>query len=88
MDEAVAHSSMRSACARSAGAARSRRNPSGQPSSNSSTWRWNQLGTSSYLFAGPMTYASHEGERPIAITWRLRHALRTDFYDAASVVAR
>jgi superfamily II DNA or RNA helicase/HKD family nuclease len=47
-----------------------------------------EFGTSPYLFAGPMTYVSHEGDRPIALTWRLRHALPTDFYNAASVVAQ
>jgi len=28
-----------------------------------------------YAFCGPATYQSHEGDRPIAITWRLEHAL-------------
>ncbi len=46
-----------------------------------------EFGTSSYLFAGPMTYVSHQGERPIALTWKLNHALPSDFYNTASVVA-
>ncbi|MDO9457256.1 DUF3427 domain-containing protein [Nocardioides sp.] len=46
-----------------------------------------EFGTSSYLFAGPMTYVSHQGEKPIALTWKLEHALPSDFYNAASVVA-
>ena len=40
-----------------------------------------------YLCLGPAEYVSHRGERPIAITWRLRHELPTDFFRAAAVVA-
>jgi hypothetical protein len=29
---------------------------------------------------GPADYAAHQGERPIAITWRLRHRLPGDLY--------
>ncbi|WP_433006032.1 DUF3427 domain-containing protein [Kribbella sp. CA-294648] len=47
----------------------------------------NELGTSPYLFLGPATYTSHTGDRPIAITWRLDHAMPTDLFQAASVVA-
>lgn len=51
-----------------------------------------RLGTSVLLFArervdqrafwflGPATYVRHEGERPMAITWRLRHPLPGDLY--------
>jgi len=46
------------------------------------------FGTSPYLFAGPATYVSHEGDRPISITWRLEHPLPTDFFNAASVAAQ
>jgi hypothetical protein len=46
-----------------------------------------ELGAAPYLFAGPATYLSHEGSRPIAITWRLEHPLPTQFYAAASAVA-
>jgi hypothetical protein len=28
-----------------------------------------------YLCLGPATYVEHRGERPIAITWRLRHPI-------------
>lgn len=31
--------------------------------------------TAPFAFCGPATYESHEGDRPIAITWRLQHAL-------------
>ncbi len=43
------------------------------------------FGTASYLFLGPATYVSHEGERPIAITWRLAHAMPSEFFQTASV---
>jgi superfamily II DNA or RNA helicase/HKD family nuclease len=33
-----------------------------------------------FWFLGPATYLRHEGERPMAITWRLRHALPGDLY--------
>jgi superfamily II DNA or RNA helicase/HKD family nuclease len=33
-----------------------------------------------FWFLGPATYVRHEGERPMAITWRLRHALPGDLY--------
>lgn len=46
-----------------------------------------EFGTAPYLFLGPAKYMSHEGERPIAITWKLEHAMPTDFFTAASVVA-
>lgn len=45
------------------------------------------FGTSPYLFLGPAKYVSHTGDRPIAITWRLDHAMPTDFFSAASVAA-
>jgi hypothetical protein len=48
----------------------------------------NEFGTAPYLFLGPATYVSHEGERPIAITWRLSVPLPTDFFHLASVAAR
>jgi superfamily II DNA or RNA helicase/HKD family nuclease len=38
-----------------------------------------------YLCLGPAQYVSHEGERPIAITWRLRHPLSIDVFRAASL---
>lgn len=47
-----------------------------------------EFGTAPYLFLGPASYVSHQGERPIAITWQLDHAMPTDFYNAAAVAAR
>ena len=40
-----------------------------------------------YLCMGHASYVSHEGERPIAITWRLDHDLPGDFFEAARVAA-
>ncbi|MQW76076.1 DUF3427 domain-containing protein [Nocardioides sp. dk4132] len=48
----------------------------------------NPLGTAPYLFLGPATYSSHEGERPIAITWKLAHPLPADFFQAATVAVQ
>jgi hypothetical protein len=45
------------------------------------------FGTSPYLFLGPVHLSSHEGERPIAITWRLEHPMPTDFFTSATVAA-
>ncbi len=36
---------------------------------------------------GPATYVSHQGERPIAFTWRLRHRLPGDLYAAFAAAA-
>ncbi len=33
-----------------------------------------------FWFLGPATYVKHEGERPMAITWRLEHSLPGDLY--------
>lgn len=43
----------------------------------------------SFWFLGPARYVSHEGERPMAITWRLDHPLPGDLYAdfAAAAVA-
>ena len=45
------------------------------------------LGTEPYMFLGPASYVSHTGDRPIAITWKLQHAMPSDVFQAASVVA-
>lgn len=46
-----------------------------------------EFGTAPYLFLGPLSYVSHQGERPIAITWKLEHAMPTDFFSSATVAA-
>lgn len=45
------------------------------------------FGTAPYLFLGPATHVDHQGERPIAITWRLNHPMPTDFFQSAAVAA-
>lgn len=34
-----------------------------------------------YAFVGPVTYVSHTGDRPIAITWRLEYRLSAALFD-------
>ena len=45
------------------------------------------VGGAPYLFLGEAGYVEHRGERPIAITWRLRTPMPADHFAAASVVA-
>jgi len=41
-----------------------------------------------FHFLGPATYVRHVGEQPMAITWRLRHLLPGDLFQAfAAAVA-
>jgi superfamily II DNA or RNA helicase/HKD family nuclease len=47
-----------------------------------------EFGTAPYLFLGPATYVTHKGDRPIAITWKLRYSMPSDFFNAASAVAQ
>jgi uncharacterized protein DUF3427 len=43
--------------------------------------------TAAYTFLGAADYVSHEGNRPIGITWRLRKAMPDDFFREARVAA-
>jgi superfamily II DNA or RNA helicase/HKD family nuclease len=46
------------------------------------------VGQRAFWCLGPATYVRHEGERPIAITWRLHHRLPASLYTAfAAAVA-
>jgi superfamily II DNA or RNA helicase/HKD family nuclease len=45
----------------------------------------NALGTSPYVFLGPASYVSHEGEKPMAITWRLHTPMPTEVYQSSTV---
>nr|WP_200211355.1 DEAD/DEAH box helicase [Micromonospora veneta] len=45
------------------------------------------LGAPPYLYAGPMTYQEHSGDRPMRILWRLQHPLPADMYAAARAIA-
>ncbi|KRF36976.1 helicase [Nocardioides sp. Soil805] len=46
------------------------------------------FGTAPYTFMGPATYVSHSGERPIAITWKLKHLMPMEFFQHASAIAQ
>jgi hypothetical protein len=46
-----------------------------------------RLSAPPYLYAGPMTYVSHTGDRPMRILWQLRHPLPADVSSAARVIA-
>ena len=41
--------------------------------------------TAPYVLLGPASYVSHVGERPIAITWELRHAMPSSFFASATL---
>jgi uncharacterized protein DUF3427 len=45
------------------------------------------LGAPPYLYAGPMTYVEHTGDRPMRIIWKLSRPLPADVFHAARVVA-
>jgi superfamily II DNA or RNA helicase/HKD family nuclease len=45
------------------------------------------LGAPPYLYAGPMTYVSHTGDRPMRVIWRLSHPLPPDVYATARTIA-
>lgn len=40
-----------------------------------------------YLALGPCSYMSHTGERPMAMTWRLRNRIPAEFFEEARVAA-
>jgi hypothetical protein len=45
------------------------------------------VGAPPYLYAGPMDYTQHNGERPMKIVWRLQHRLPADVFHDARVAA-
>jgi superfamily II DNA or RNA helicase/HKD family nuclease len=47
--------------------------------------RNNDFGTAPYVFLGPVDHVSHQGERPIAITWRLRTPMPADLFAESAV---
>lgn len=44
----------------------------------------NEFGTAPYTYLGPAHYMKHEGERPIAITWRLDEPMPAELFAASS----
>ena len=45
------------------------------------------LGTSPFHFLGPASYVNHEGERPVAFTWRLQTPMPEELFEVARSVA-
>lgn len=45
------------------------------------------FGAEPYMFLGNVDYVSHRGERPIAITWKLRRPMPIDLFESGAVVA-
>jgi len=45
------------------------------------------LGAPAYLYAGPASYVSHTGDRPMRIIWKLDHELPADVFHSARVAA-
>jgi hypothetical protein len=43
--------------------------------------------TQPFLFLGPVAYVSHQGERPMSITWRLDHPLPGDWFQQVKIAA-
>ena len=43
----------------------------------------NSLGASPYVFLGPADYVTHEGSRPMAVTWRLHRAMPMEIFLAS-----
>lgn len=43
------------------------------------------LGAPPYFYAGPATYVSHTGDRPMRIVWKLDHELPADIFHSARV---
>ena len=43
--------------------------------------------TMPYTLLGPVAYAGHQGERPMAITWRLRHPMPAEMFADTKVAA-
>ncbi|MBM7368981.1 DUF3427 domain-containing protein [Gordonia hydrophobica] len=46
-----------------------------------------EFGPMPYTFLGPAELVDHQGERPIAITWRLDHEMPAEFFNTAKLVA-
>lgn len=46
-----------------------------------------ELGTQPYTFLGPVNYVTHEGERPVAFTWRLSFPMPEALFEVARSVA-
>lgn len=47
--------------------------------------RKNEFGTAPYAYLGAASHVSHTGDRPIAITWKLVHAMPPDLYSETAL---
>jgi hypothetical protein len=54
--------------------------------SSSASWRRCRP-RGAYAYLGPVTYESHTGDRPIAITWRLAHPMPAALFDRYATLA-
>ena len=43
--------------------------------------------TAPYTFLGPATYVTHQGERPMSMTWRLHHPMPAELFEEMKVAA-
>jgi uncharacterized protein DUF3427 len=46
-----------------------------------------ELGTQSFTFLGPAAYVQHQGEQPVAFTWRLLTPMPEELFEVARSVA-
>ena len=46
-----------------------------------------ELGTQPFTFLGPGEYVEHDGERPVAFTWRLPVPMPEELFETARSVA-
>ena len=46
-----------------------------------------ELGTQPFTFLGPANYVSHEGEKPVAFTWKLPEPMPEELFEIARSVA-
>ena len=43
--------------------------------------------TAPYTFLGPAVYVTHQGERPMSITWNLHHPMPAELFEDTKVAA-
>jgi hypothetical protein len=43
--------------------------------------------TAPYVFAGPLEYVSHERDRPVSFTWKLKTPMPEELFEVARSVA-
>ena len=50
-------------------------------------WRDERGETNPYTFLGPATYVTHQGERPMSITWKLQHPMPAGLFGEMKMAA-